>query len=114
MSNEPNCTLRLSLRAAVARGAGPDSRDNVHSPDPSHNDGPDLYTGIALEIGEIAKSVSAAHRAALDMLTAQRERGTLDLKAACEQIDEHAHQAHLQAKHLAGLLARHVNRRPRP
>ena len=75
--------------------------------------GPSLYTGIALEIGEIAMSVSKTHRAARDMREAEAARQTEDLKAACEQIAENAYQAHLQAKHLAGLLARHLNRNPK-
>jgi hypothetical protein len=78
------------------------------------NRGPDFFTGATLSINEICKAAGAIARAARDLRIAQAEANSLaDTKAACEQIAEHAHNAHYLAQALAKTVTTLQNRKPR-
>lgn len=77
-------------------------------------DGPSLFTGIALEVDEIILCRNRINTSATDLRAAMTAQQASSVKQAAEEIAKVAGQMNVMAAHIASVIARLQARRPRP
>lgn len=91
------------------------SETHDHKPDaPTRNVEPNFYECIKFEFDEIVISMNAMQETAKQMRSDFDGRHDVALKLSLEQFATKAEQARVMSNHLAGVLVRRINRRPRP
>lgn len=90
-------------------------KPQLKAPAPHPADGPpELYTGIQYEVDFILDELRVAFEIAKRLKSSFEARETVPLKLAAEQLAPRAERAASSSRHLASVLVRHLNRRPRP
>lgn len=86
-----------------------------HKPDaPTRNVEPDFYSCIQFEFDEIVIAMNSMQDTAKQMRSDFDGKHDVALKLSLEQLATKAEQARVMSNHLAGVLVRRINRRPRP
>lgn len=91
------------------------AESHEHKPDaPLPNEPPDFYACIRFEFDEIILALNEMQNAAKLMRSNFDGEHDVALKLSLEQFATKAEQARVMSNHLAGVLIRRINRRPRP
>jgi hypothetical protein len=76
-------------------------------------DGPELYTGLRLEMDEIALGMNVLTRHARDLRDCFDAKQTVSLVVQAAALSTVANQLSILSAHMAKIAGQHVNRRAR-
>lgn len=101
-----------------ARASGPTPTQYVsdthdHKPDVIEKDGPELYTGLALEMDEIALGMNVLNRHARNLRECFDAKQTVSLALAAADIAKVSNQISVLSAHMAKMAGANINRRSR-
>lgn len=87
--------------------------DVTQQPTVDNPDGPELYTGLHLEMDEIALGMNVLQRHARNLRECFDAKQTVSLALAAADIAKVAGQISTLSAHMAKIAGQHINRRPR-
>jgi hypothetical protein len=77
-------------------------------------DGPELYTGIALEVGEIIRAHAELTKVVEDITNCFGDKQTVSLMVQCDVATKLAWAISVMSEHVSKVTAQHLARKPRP
>lgn len=80
---------------------------------PEAQDGPPLYTGLALEIEQILLGYNVLTAKMRDFKGAVEFKQDVTVKILADDIAKVAGQINIMASHVSSVVAGHINRKPR-
>lgn len=87
--------------------------DRATAPEAEEQDGPSLFNGVGLEVEEIILGLNVLTTKVRSLKSAFDLHESASLKAASEDICTVSSQVSILAGHLAGVVGKHLNRKPR-
>jgi hypothetical protein len=86
---------------------------NKHAPAPEIAEVPDFYDCIRFEFDEIVMALNTMNETAKLLRSNFEGRHDVALKLSLEVFAKKAEQSRIMSNHLAGVMVRRINRRPR-
>lgn len=87
--------------------------DRTDTPDAEQHDGPELYTGLALEVEQILLGYNVLTAKVRDFKGAVDFKQDVTVKLLADDLAKVSSQISIMAAHVSSVVARHINRKPR-